>query len=172
MTKARIFSGLAAISLAFGMTACGGGAPEAPAQVAPEAPAGIAVTDGRFNLPAVAGNPGVVYFTIANSGEDQATIRSVDMIGAGSAKLHETSEWNGQMDMQELFTVPVMAGETVSFESGGKHVMVYDVDPSLAAGGETEVTLTFAGGDKISFPVKILAAGDDGTMDHSGHEGM
>lgn len=125
-----------------------------------------------MNLPAVAGNPGVVYFTLTNTSEEQATIRGADVIGAASAKLHETSEWSGQMDMQELFAVPVMPGETMIFESGGKHVMVYEIDPSLAAGGETEVTLTFAGGDKISFPVKILAAGDDGSMDHSAHEGM
>jgi hypothetical protein len=28
-------------------------------------------------------------------------------------------------------------------------------------GAETEVTLTFVGGDKVSFPVEIRAAGDE-----------
>ena len=41
------------------------------------------------------------------------------------------------------------------------HVMAMELDDTLAAGGETEVTLTFVGGDKVSFPVEIRAAGDD-----------
>ncbi len=184
MNKSPIFTSLAAISLAIGVSACGGGVEDEAIDAEPEAPAGLSVADGRMNLPAVEGNPGAVYFTISNGSDKQVAIRGADMIGAGSGQLHETSEWEGKMDMQELFTVNVPAGEDVVFAPGGKHVMVYDIDPTLAAGGESEVTLTFTGGDKMSFPVTVLAAGDDGgfaapemddsEMDHSamGHEGM
>lgn len=179
MNKSPIFTSLAAISLAIGVSACGGGVEEEVVEAEPEAPAGLSVADGRMNLPAVEGNPGAVYFTISNESEKQVAIRGADMIGAASGALHETTEWEGKMDMQELFTVNVPAGEEVVFAPGGKHVMVYEVDPTLEAGGETEVTLTFTGGDKMSFPVAVLAAGDDGgfeapAMDHSemDHEGM
>ena len=163
MTSKQIFASLAAVSLALGTAACGGAAEEEPVATAPEGPAGVTITDGFLNLPAIPGNPGAVYFTIANASEEQATIRGADMIGSTSAMLHETSEWSGQMDMQELIQVPVPAGETVVFEPGGKHVMVYELGDVLVAGGETEVTLTFVGGDKLSFPVRIRAAGDEST---------
>ena len=39
--------------------------------------------------------------------------------------------------------------------------MVFDLDPSLEAGGTTEMTLTVVGGKKKSFPVEIRAAGDE-----------
>ena len=127
MTSTKIFASLAAVSLALGAAACGGTAEEDAVVEAPEGPVGVTVTDGLLNLPAVSGNPGAVYFTITNASDKQATIRAADMIGAASAMLHETSEWSGQMDMQELFQVPLPAGETLTFEPGGKHVMVYEL---------------------------------------------
>ncbi len=38
--------------------------------------------------------------------------------------------------------------------------MAMDLADTLAAGGTTEVTLTFANGDKVSFDAEIVAAGD------------
>ncbi|MXO72185.1 copper chaperone PCu(A)C [Alteraurantiacibacter buctensis] len=136
--------------------------PEAPVETAPEAPEGISVADGRMNLPAVSGNPAAVYFTITNDGAEMQMIRSVHVEGAESAMLHETSEWSGQVDMQELTQVAVEAGETLAFAPGGKHVMAMNVDPALQPGGEVEVTLTFVRGDKVSFPARVLAPGDEG----------
>ena len=37
--------------------------------------------------------------------------------------------------------------------------MAFDVADNLKAGGETELTLTFSDGDKVSLPVKIEAMG-------------
>jgi hypothetical protein len=39
--------------------------------------------------------------------------------------------------------------------------MAMELGDTLSAGGSTEVTLTFEGGDKLSFPAAIKAAGDD-----------
>jgi periplasmic copper chaperone A len=157
-----LLSGLAPAALVLGLAACSS-EPEAPVEAAPEAPEGISVTDGRLNLPGVAGNPASVYFTITNDGAEMQLIRSAYVEGAESAMLHETSEWSGQVDMQEISGAQVQAGETVSFEPGGKHVMVMGLDPMPSPGGEVEVTLTFARGDKVSFPARVLAPGDDGS---------
>lgn len=136
--------------------------PETPVDTTPDAPEGITVTDGRLNLPGAAGNPASVYFTIKNDGPEMQMIRSVHVEGAESAMLHETSEWNLQVDMQELTQVPVQAGETLEFKPGGKHIMAMNLDPALEPGGEVEVTLTFVRGDKVSFPARLLAPGDEG----------
>ncbi|RIV91901.1 copper chaperone PCu(A)C [Aurantiacibacter xanthus] len=171
MTKKTLAATFAALALALGTAACSGSDENAAATSSPDAPAGISVTDGRLSLPAVKGNPAAVYFTIRNVSEEPVTIRAVTVAGAGSAQLHETTEYGGKMDMQELVQVPVQPGGEVVFEQAGKHVMAFDLDDDLAPGGETEVTLTFVNGDKVSFPAKLMAPGT-ADMDHSAMEGM
>lgn len=160
--KKALLAAAASISLAIGLAACSSEA-EAPVEAAPEAPEGISVTNGRMNVPARADAPAAVYFTITNDGAEDQMLRAASVPGADSALFHETAEWSGQMDMQELLQVPVPAGESVAFEQGGKHVMVMGLPADLEVGSEIEVTLSFVRGDKVSFPVTLLAPGDDGS---------
>jgi len=160
MNTNRLLAGLAALSLAFAAAGCGG-EPETPVSTAPDAPEGVTISGGRLMLPAVAGNPGAVYFTIKNAGPDDVMIRAASVAGAASAMMHQTAEWNLQVDMQELMQVAVPKGSEVVFAPGGMHVMAMGLDDALTVGGETEVTLTFVGGDKASFPAEIRAPGDD-----------
>ncbi|RIV88855.1 copper chaperone PCu(A)C [Aurantiacibacter zhengii] len=160
MNMKSILASAAALGLVMGTAACGGETEEPVAEGAPDAPAGITVTDGWMALPAVAGNPAAVYFNIENSGERNRMIRSAYVEGAGSAVLHQMGEWNLEPSMDELMQLDLPAGESIAFEPESYHVMAMDVADTLQAGGETEVTLTFVGGDKVSFPVEIRAAGD------------
>ncbi|WP_340587714.1 copper chaperone PCu(A)C [Erythrobacter alti] len=162
MKSIRVLGALSSAGLAIVLASCGTEEAEAPVEAAAgDCPPGISVTDGWLALPAVSGNPAAVYFTITNDTESQVTIRTASVLGAGSAMLHETAEWSGEMDMQELFTQPLLAGETLEFEPGGKHVMAFDMGEGTEPGGETEATLTFVGGDKCSFPVTAHPAGED-----------
>jgi len=141
--------------------ACSGGQ-EAQEQAAnPDAPEGLTVSNARMMLAPVSGNPAAVYFDITNDSDRPVMIRSVSVEGAGTAALHQTATWNLQTDMQEVFQQPVPAGETVSFEPGGLHVMARDLSDPIVPGGTAEVTLTLVGGDKISFPAEVRAAGDE-----------
>ena len=171
MTNKTFAAMLAAFTLALGTAACSGSGEDVAETTSPDAPAGISVTDGRISLPAVKGNPAALYFTIRNVSEQPVTIRAVNVAGTGSAQLHETTELAGRMDMQELVQVPVEPGAEVLFDQGGKHVMAFDLDDDLAPGGETEVTLIFTGGDKVSFPAKLMAPGS-ADMDYSAMEGV
>ena len=158
--KSAIFASTALAFATLGLTACGGDS-TGDAEVDSTSQGGISVTDGRLILPAVAGNPGAVYFTVHNDGERDSFIRAASVAGAQSAVLHQMAMWNGEMTMQEEFQIPVLAGSELKFEPGGLHVMANELDESLAAGGNTEVTLTFIGGRTATFPVEIRAAGDD-----------
>jgi copper(I)-binding protein len=151
MTKhIRIALALAAASLV--PMACS----EAPeqAETAPEAPEGVTVTNARLMLPAVAGNPGAAYFDLANASETNRVIRAVSVAGAGSAMMHTA-------DMQEMAQIVTPPGETVTFAPGEQHVMAMDLAETVVAGGQAEVTVTFVGGDKVSFPAEVRAAGDE-----------
>jgi copper(I)-binding protein len=154
MTK-RIGAALALAVAALAPIACS----EAPEQTkaAPEGPEGIAVTNARLMLPAVAGNPAAVYFDVANSADRDRIIRAVSVAGAGSSMMHVTHG----TEMQEVLQIRSTAGETVKFEPGGTHVMAMDLADTVVPGGQAEVTVTFVGGDKISFPAEVRAAGDE-----------
>lgn len=150
---------LASVCLAFSAITLSGCQKESAPVEAPEGIPGVTISDGRLVLPAVAGNPGAVYFDIANNGDNFATIRAVSVAAAKSAMMHETRDEGGKSTMVDLNTLNINKGEPVKFEPGGKHVMAMELDPALKAGDSTEVTLTFVGGDKMSFPAKVEAAG-------------
>jgi copper(I)-binding protein len=150
-------AGIASLSV----TACSQGESEEVAAEEADGIAGLDITDGRLMLPAVAGNPAAIYFTIANSSEKNITLRRADVAGAAKAELHEMTEWDGKMTMSPVIQLVLEPGTSVDFEPGGRHVMVFDLAPDYTAGGSTEVTLTVAGGDKHSFDVPIKAAGEE-----------
>lgn len=154
--KRSVWGAIALAVAALGPAACN----EAPqkAENGPAAPEGISVTNARLMLPAVKGNPGAIYFDVANSGSQNRVIRAASVSGAGSTMMHTTVEDGA---MQEATQVMVPAGGNAKFEPGGNHVMANDLADTLVAGGKTDVTVTFVGGGKISFPADVRAAGDE-----------
>ena len=134
----------------------------AQSQAAPEARPGIKVAEGRLVLPAVAGNPGAAYFQIDNSAGANVAIAAIAINGAEKAEVHQTT---GDK-MLSVDSVEIAPSTSITFEPGQLHVMVFNLAPQLKAGGTTEMTLTFADGDKVSAPLKIEAAG--GGMSHDG----
>ncbi len=161
--KSAFLSGAALALAGIGLGACGQDSAEPTpdaTEAAPDALPGIAVTGGRLVLPAVKGNPGAVYFEVANNGEKDVSIVGAFVQGAKEAMLHSTVEKDGMTSMNQMSEVPVARGGTVSFAPGGNHMMAMELDDTLAPGDTTEVTLTFANGDKASFPAEVLAAGD------------
>lgn len=131
-----------------------------PVAVAPEGPEGISVENARLSLPPVAGNPAAVYFDLKNSSTKNHMVRSVSVQGAESAVLHQMGTWSNQPSMDEIAQIGATPNETLKFEPGGLHVMAMNLSDTVVAGGTAEVTLTFVGGDKFSFPAQVLAAGD------------
>jgi copper(I)-binding protein len=143
----------AALGLAtLGPVACS----EAPeqAETGPAATDGITVSNGRLLLPAVAGNPGAVYFDVDNRASENRVIRAVEIEGAGSAEMHTK-------DMQLVLQISVPQGGSTQFAPGGQHVMAMDLADTVTAGSQANVTLTFVGGSKVTFPAEVRAAGDE-----------
>ncbi len=153
--KSTIFTG-AALAIATASLAACSDEPAPAAAVDTRAMEGITITEPRLVLPAVAGNPAAVYFTVKNDSEADAGIRSVDVAGAKSAALHNTVDG----EMVDALVAQVPKGGELKFEPGSYHVMAMDLDPSLAAGGTTDVTVHFTTGKKSTFPAEIKAAGD------------
>lgn len=136
-----------------------GSAAEASTPTAPETKPGLSLSDGRLVLPAVTGNPAAAYFTLTNRSPKPVTVAAVDVAGSMMVMLHETKGEGGHSTMADLAPPVLKPGESVAFAPGGKHVMIHDVPPEWKPGGTTELTLTFADGDKLSAPLAIRAPG-------------
>lgn len=132
---------------------------------APEAKPGMALSGGRLVLPAVKGNPGAAYFKLENTGSGAVSLALVTIEGAAKAEVHQTMTGS----MEPVDRIDVDAGSAIEFRPGELHVMAFDLDPKLAAGGRTEITLTFADGDKLSAPLVIESAGQAAMGEEHGH---
>lgn len=138
------------------------------AEASPDAKPGLSASDGVLVLPAVKGNPGAAYFALTNGSDQPTSLAAIHIDGAGKTEMHETK--GGKME--PLTWVQLNAGETVKFERGGRHVMVFDLTDKLAPGGSAEMTLTFSGGDKLSTPLRVEAAGGGAAMEGMNHSAM
>ena len=125
----------------------------------------VAIADAMLRLPAVPGRPGAAYFTLRNEGAP-LTLASASAERAERAEIHESTMEGGVMQMRQLQNLELPQGAT-EFASGGKHIMLFGLDPALKAGDSVPLTLTFGNGQSITVDAVAQAAG--GTENHSGH---
>jgi copper(I)-binding protein len=118
------------------------------------------VSDAWVRLAAVEGRPAAGYFTI-HGGPSDAVLVSVSTDVATRTELHESrAVQGGGMTMDAITQVPVPALQQVRFAPGGKHAMVFNLNPAVKAGGTLTFTFTFADATRIQQSARVLAAGD------------
>lgn len=150
LPKAAIALSLAALAACQQQSAT-----DSDASAAPDAKPDMSVSNGVLVLPAVKGNPGVAYFALTNGSDQPTTLAAVHVEGAAKTEMHETK--GGKME--PMSWAQVEPGQTMRFERGGKHVMLFDLAETVTPGATAEMTLTFSGGDKLSTPLRVEAAG-------------
>lgn len=109
-------------------------------------------------LPAVKGNPAVAYFTL-HGGKDDTVLLSVTSPAVIRSELHESMTSGGMAAMAPISRVPLPAEGEIAFKPGGKHVMLFDVDPTVEAGGTIPLVFTFANNDRIQIAAPVVAPG-------------
>lgn len=126
---------------------------------APAAAADISVTDAWVRLPAVAGRPAAGYFMVM--GKDRpATIVGVSSPSAKKAEIHESSMANGMMQMTPLPKLTVGKGQMVMLKPGGKHVMLFGLDPAIRPGGTVRLDLKLENGGTATVMARAVGAAD------------
>lgn len=158
------------------LSACSSGAPApeasasaaaAPAAAGPDNAPHVSVIEPVIKLPAVAGNPGVLYFTIQQDGGAPNTLAAVHVDGVERAEMHETKTVNGVSSMEKAQSIEFSRDKPAEFKAGGLHVMLFNLASTLKAGKDVEVTFTLANGDKVSTFAKVEETGAmEGMMDH------
>ena len=100
---------------------------------------------------------GAAYMNITASADDALVGASVDMSVAMMTQVHETTTAaDGSMGMQEIASIPMVAGTPLVLESGGFHIMIMELVEPLEVGTSITVTLTFESGATTTVEVPVL----------------
>jgi periplasmic copper chaperone A len=142
---------IAAAIASIALFACSAAEQQAPAE---------AVENAWVRLPAVDGRPAAAYFTL-NGGEVGDTLLAIDSARVATVELHETTMEGGAMRMRPIMSADVPAGETVTFEPGGRHAMLFGIDPEITPGISLSLNFRFDSGRDVSIDAVTIAAGDD-----------
>lgn len=96
-----------------------------------------------------------VYMRIHNATDRPDMILEATTPRASMTTLHMSSEMDGIMRMEMQDTVALPAGETVSFEPGGLHIMLMGLDQPLKEGDVFPITLTLQQAGDITVYVEV-----------------
>ena len=115
-----------------------------------------------------------VYGTITNTtGEDVVLIGGTTEV-AGVVEVHEMSMIGGEMKMQEIdggLVIP--AGQSVTLEPGGNHLMLMMLQSDVLAGDTIEVLFDFEGAQDITLTDVVGKPAEGGDEEyHSGEMEM
>ncbi len=113
-------------------------------QVQSQSSAKLQVSDAWVRLPPPGSQMVAVYLTITNRGSTLAQLIGVQVDGAMSSDLHETSvDQAGVSSMRIISSLEIQPGESKSLSPGGLHVMVVGLNRHLREGDQLSVSLNF-----------------------------
>lgn len=101
---------------------------------------------------------GAVYMDLTATDDNRLIGASVDSSIAGKVEVHETvmkDDGSGEMMMQEVGTIDLAAGETVSLQPGGLHIMLLQLAEELEIGQVFDLTLQFAESDDMVVEIEV-----------------
>lgn len=119
----------------------------------------LSVDNGYIRLAAVPSRPAAAYFTI-HGGPSATTLLSVSSDVSVKSELHESMSAHGMATMQPIGDLPIPAASTTVFKPGGKHLMLFDMNPGIKPGRKVTLTFTFANNQRVLYDAPTIAAGD------------
>ena len=117
------------------------------------------VENAWVRLAAIEDRPAAAYFEI-NGAERADTLIAIDSPAVATVELHETVREGERMSMRPLDAVEVPEGETVTFEPGGRHAMLFGVDSEVTPGTPLVLNFRFDSGRDVRVEAITVAAGD------------
>ena len=99
---------------------------------------------------------GAAYMKITSPIDDELVSASVDPSVAMEAQIHETVENDaGEMSMQEVESIPLVAGEAFELAPGGYHVMLMGLSAPLEVGSTLDIALTMKSGATVTVTAEV-----------------
>jgi copper(I)-binding protein len=129
--------------------ACGG--PEGP----PISISGVVILE-----PLPGSGVAVGYLDISNGSELPITISRVTSTNFSNIEIHETVIRDEVAKMISLAQVEVEAKSTISFEPGGKHLMMFGAAANIVAGSSVELQFHDATNGLVTFTTTVQSRRD------------
>ena len=106
------------------------------------------------------------YATLRNAGDAPITISTVKAQGFDDTSLHETVLVGDVSQMRSLENLSIAPDESVTFEPGGKHIMLMQPTKAPQSGEKIAITFGFVGGGDQSadFVIRDAAPRDETAM--------
>jgi periplasmic copper chaperone A len=122
------------------------------------------IDHGFIRLPARPGAPAAGYFTV-HGGSSDMTLVSVNCADAIQTTMHESVTQGGMAEMKDISSVAVPAGKKIAFSPGGRHLMLYHLNPGIKPGRMVPLLFTFSDATRLQLNVPVIAAGDPAPKD-------
>lgn len=91
------------------------------------------------------------------SAEQDVRLVQVKSSVAGTAEIHEMKMDNNVMKMQAIESLPIAAGKSLSLKPGSYHIMLFDLNKTLANDEQVPITLVFEDKAKKRFNIDVKA---------------
>ena len=148
---------------ALAVAACGTPAAQQNSNGGDNRQASAASEEPIVQLPVLAGRPGAAYFAIEVPA-DYGALVSVTSPQIGRIEMHETMAQGSMTSMRPAERLIPENGRLV-LARGGRHLMLFDVNPQLAVGGRAQLVLRFEHGQTPTLDAMVVDAGGE----HGGH---
>lgn len=126
---------------------------------APAWAADITVTEAWSRASAGKARAGAGFMQITNSGAEDDRLVAASAPVSPAAELHTHIRDGDVMRMRQVEAIDVPAGQTVTLQPGGLHIMFLPLNEPLRQGQTFDVTLTFEKAGAMSVPVTVQGAG-------------
>lgn len=166
----KFVSLIAAAAFALSLTGC--------AATANDSSPAIEITDGWVRVSEMTETEGGMtgaFAVLTNSSDKDISLIAGESEVAGVVEIHEVAMVDGEMKMQEIAGgIKIPAGQSVTLEPGGLHVMLMKLTRGLLEGEEIALTLKFDGHPdmQVSWPTRASMSGDEEYHSHDGEGEM
>lgn len=115
----------------------------------------LVITNARVGELLPGSNRTAAYCDVANNGGRDLVLTGAYSDSAGAIELHRTFNDGAIVHMERRSEVAVPAGQTVRFQPGGLHLMLFRVEQLAPT---VTITLTFRDGEEIPVVFTTLGA--------------
>jgi len=127
----------------------------------------VTVEQAWVRLPAAPGVPGAAYFTLRSNSSPMA-LTNVSSPQVERIELHDSQMDGGVMRMRPIATTEFPDAGVMEFKPGGKHAMLFGIDPAVKPGGKISLTFSLNPTGQIVTDADVVGPG--GTAPgHAGH---
>ena len=126
----------------------------------------VRVSEAWVRLPAAKSRPGGAYFRM-EAGSEGTRLLGVSSPAARWIELHETETKGGIAKMKRRKEIEFPSHGELVFEPGGRHAMLFGLNPKTKAGDRIPLTFSFNVAPPVTVEAEVRGPADEAP--HAGH---